>query len=249
MADLVLGDERVLTPREAFVLGGAILCHDLANGAAAHPGGMAQLRDSEVWRDAVASAQRRCGRPAVPDASVSPEIAREADGWALRRMHAEQAAKLPTTEWSDSRGRTTRLLADDELRDELGPLIGQLAQSHWFNIGQLRGPFEAEVAGPTWCPREWTIDPLTVACLLRLADAAHIDGAAVRRRCSTRCAAPRLRSVLLELVAAARGVSGPARTRLSGLGAPRDRFLLGVHLGPPRHGHHPLVQSAKNGPS
>jgi hypothetical protein len=115
---------------------------------------MAQLRDSEVWRDAVASAQRRCGRPAVPDASVSPEIAREADGWALRRMHAEQAAKLPTTEWSDSRGRTTRLLADDELRDELGPLIGQLAQSHWFNIGQLRGPFEAEVAGPTWCPRE-----------------------------------------------------------------------------------------------
>ena len=175
MADLVLGDERALTPCETFVLGGAILCHDLANGAAAYPGGMAQLRDSEVWRDAVASAQRRGGQSAAPGAAVSPEIGREADGWALRRMHAEQAAKLPTMEWVDRRGRTTRLLADDELRDELGPLIGQLAQSHWFSIGQLRGPFEAEIAGPTWCPREWTIDPLTVACLLRLADAAHID--------------------------------------------------------------------------
>lgn len=61
MADLILGDGHVLSPCEVFVLGGAILCHDLANGTAAYPGGLAQVRDSDAWRDAVASAQRRRG--------------------------------------------------------------------------------------------------------------------------------------------------------------------------------------------
>lgn len=174
MADLILGDQETLTPCEVFVLGGAILCHDLANGTAAYPDGLAQLRHCDIWRDALAAARRRHGVVDESKAEVAA-LELEADRWTLRMRHAEQAARLPTSEWVDRRGRTIRLLADDDLRDELGPLIGQLAESHWFDVGQLRAPFERVIAGPTWCPREWTIDPLRIACLLRVADAAHID--------------------------------------------------------------------------
>jgi hypothetical protein len=35
--------------------------------------------------------------------------------------------------------------------------------------------FPRTLGAPHWCPKEWTLDPLKLACLLRLADAGHID--------------------------------------------------------------------------
>src|SRR5882762_6200874 len=54
LADLITGDAVSLTPTEAFVLGGAFLVHDLGNGLAAYPDGIASLRSSPIWDDTVA---------------------------------------------------------------------------------------------------------------------------------------------------------------------------------------------------
>ena len=50
-ADLVVGGAVVLTPAEVFVLGAAILIHDLGLAVAAYPGGRAELRTLPAWSD------------------------------------------------------------------------------------------------------------------------------------------------------------------------------------------------------
>src|SRR5437879_5711003 len=50
-ADLIGGPQYPLNPAEAFVLGGAILLHDLGMGLAAYPGGLTVLRQETVWKD------------------------------------------------------------------------------------------------------------------------------------------------------------------------------------------------------
>jgi len=54
LVDLIGGGDLALNPCETFVLGGALLTHDLGMTAAAYPGGRDELRAQERWRDAVA---------------------------------------------------------------------------------------------------------------------------------------------------------------------------------------------------
>src|SRR5690349_20577728 len=51
-ASLLTDGSVKFNPSEAFVLGGAILLHDLANAVAAFPNGLADLR-GEQWNDLV----------------------------------------------------------------------------------------------------------------------------------------------------------------------------------------------------
>lgn len=43
-----------VNPAEAFVLGGSILLHDAAMSLAAYPGGLAEVRSTVAWKDAIA---------------------------------------------------------------------------------------------------------------------------------------------------------------------------------------------------
>src|SRR4051794_35466859 len=49
MSDLATEDEQHLSPLEAFVLGGAILIHDLGLAVASYPAGARSLQDTERW--------------------------------------------------------------------------------------------------------------------------------------------------------------------------------------------------------
>ena len=57
-----------------------------------------------------------------------------------------------------------------------GHLIGQLAASHWWDIDHVASYFSDTALGASVdCPDEWIVDSIKLACLLRLADVAHID--------------------------------------------------------------------------
>lgn len=51
VASVVVGEKVSFTPTEAFVLGGAILLHDLAMSVAATEGGMKTIRQDPRWSD------------------------------------------------------------------------------------------------------------------------------------------------------------------------------------------------------
>jgi len=180
IADLVAGPDVRLSPTEAFVLGGAFLVHDLGMGLAAWPGGLDQLRQESQWPDIVSLALRdELGRPATADevAHPSDEIVKFAMESILRERHAYCASRLPLTHWSTAdRSSEYYLIDNNELRSTYGELIGELAASHWWSIDQVGEHFQGpDLGAPVSFPSEWTVDRLKLACLVRLADAGHLD--------------------------------------------------------------------------
>jgi len=180
MADLIAGKAISFTPTEGFVLGGAFLIHDLGMGIAALPNGYHQLLQEESWLDIVAiSFQDINGETASKSDLLSPPpaVAKRAIETALRERHAARAADLAFTSWQASgRDATYHLIEDVDLRTTYGHLIGQLAASHGWNLDQVASTFPTtQIGAPVDCPPDWTVEPLKLACLMRLSDATQVD--------------------------------------------------------------------------
>jgi hypothetical protein len=178
MADLVTAKNEILSPLEAFVLGGAFLIHDLGMGLAAYPDGFDGLRQRAEFRDliTVLLTAKLGRRPSVEELQHPDEaITNEAKFSFIRNLHAAHAEELVFTSWTDkASGRSYYLLDDSELRDSLGPTIGRIAHSHWWPVTELRDAFKRPLGAPVGS-RGGQIDTLKLACILRVADGAHID--------------------------------------------------------------------------
>jgi len=169
-ASLIVGENFELTPLEGFVLGGAILLHDSALCFEAYENGKEGVRNTTQWKDAFADINETS-----PD--LSPErMEYIADFAALRNLHAYQAEELLSKKWkANDSNHSMFLLEDQNIRNHLGKLIGQIASSHHWDIEKVLSTFNSQVNVPTGYPREWRIDPVKIACILRCADAIHID--------------------------------------------------------------------------
>ncbi|MFF7561110.1 ATP-binding protein [Streptomyces pseudovenezuelae] len=178
IADRIAGPELRLNPAEAFVLGGAILVHDLAMSRAAHQVSGKPLRDHREWPDALArEVRKKYGRPPHPLELASPpeDLAVKADQYLLRSLHAELAESLPTASWVTQDKSTAYLINDPELRKAYGRTIGKVAASHHWNSDDVTRHLSSHVGAPAFAPMDWLVDTLVLACLLRTADAAHLD--------------------------------------------------------------------------
>lgn len=170
IASLIIGEDFDLTPLEGFVLGSAFYIHDAALCYEAYKNGEDGLRDTIQWKDAYAEIRESNYSIQIEDAK------HQADFMALRYLHAYQAEKLLNFKWIDfCSGKEFYLLDNQELRNHLGKLIGQIASSHNWDIETVASTFNTQFNAPTGYPREWRINPLKLACILRCADAAHID--------------------------------------------------------------------------
>lgn len=171
VASEIAGPEFILNPAEALVLGGAFLLHDAAHCRAAFPGGVAALRKTVEWQDA--AAQRELTETQLVEGSTEFQAVLFDT---LRLLHPKQARKLPFAKWNDGTGTLLHLFPNDELREAYGHIIGEIAESHWFNPHELEA-FAAKIVTAPVClePAAWTINSLKIAALLRVADAAHID--------------------------------------------------------------------------
>ena len=171
VASEIVGPEFSLNPAEALVLGGAFLLHDAAHCRAAYPGGVAQLRQTVEWRDA--AAQRELSEDQLTEGSSEFQTVLFDT---LRVLHPQQARKLPFAKWNDGTGNLLHLFPQDELREAYGHIIGEISESHWYNPHELEAFATKTVTAPVClAPAAWTVNPLKIAVLLRVADAAHID--------------------------------------------------------------------------
>jgi hypothetical protein len=177
-AGLVCGESTSLTPAEAYVLGCAFVLHDAAMGLAAYPGGLPEALGERRWRDLLAVSYYRCNDCWPRDGELDEPPSDVVDACrlaAIRETHAQQAARLVDQPWVTSAGNQFHLIQDVQLREAYGPLIGDLAASHWWDVDQLADRFKRAKGSLTWQPADWIIDPLKLACVLRLADATQID--------------------------------------------------------------------------
>ena len=169
-ASLIAGENYPLTPLEGFVFGGSVLLHDSALCFEAYEGGVEGLRGTTIWKDAhVAEADKNSH-------ASEEELKAAADFATLRQLHADQSFKLAEKSWKDpDTGQDIYLIENYQLRKHLGQLIGQIASSHHWDIEKVASILRNQVNALSDFPREWRIDPVKIACLLRCADAAHID--------------------------------------------------------------------------
>jgi hypothetical protein len=171
-ADVLAGKDYPMNPLEGFVFGLAVLLHDSAMCWQAYEGGQTAVRASVEWQDAYAH-----------ECDQSPELPNEArqaaaDFAALRALHAHQAQKLTEIGWKHPDTDQIVYLIDDALlRTEIGPLAGRIASSHHWNTETLSTSLGTQFNAPFPFPQEWAVDPVKIACLLRCADAAHINQA------------------------------------------------------------------------
>lgn len=176
VASTVVGSKFKITPTEGYVLGGAILLHDLAMSVAATPGGFESLKRDRRWRDIVWAVHRdlKLDSPTEKDFESPQEFVRKRALFdILRLLHAENAAKLAFTSFGES--EKYFLIEDTGLRQTFGRIIGEVAHSHWWSVEDVQYRFNQVIGAPHWAPENWTINPLKIACILRAADAAHID--------------------------------------------------------------------------
>lgn len=170
MASIVVPDDFNINPAEAYVLGGAFLLHDLGMALAAYPKGLNELKVEEIWKDAYASLKK--SHKKNEDNSVLEQKATEKTLRALHALHAKEMAKIS---WHDSDGHEQFLIENSDLRSAYATTIGVIAYSHWLPADELENKLPRCCGAISRFPTDWTIDPLKLACILRIADAIHID--------------------------------------------------------------------------
>lgn len=177
MADIFLPEAFPLNPAECFVLGGAFLLHDLGMIVAAYPDRMQGIQQEEIWKDTVAqlSKQRRVPYDLSDPSTIAPDISKAATQKTLRILHAKRAKELAQMQIHDNNGNMFYLIDDEALRNTYGTIIGEIAESHWMNCEKLPNRFVTSLGAPSCFPNVWSIDPLKLACIVRVADAMNID--------------------------------------------------------------------------
>ena len=172
-ASQLTGANYDINPLEAFIFGGAILLHDTGHAIAAYAGGLAELKATVEFRDALVGllSRQKDGVVTADDIRNPPEdTVRLALFTTLRRLHARQAETLASRRFGEE-----FLIDNSELRESLAQLIGQVAASHQWDRTSLEDKLPEVQGAPGSMPQEWRIQPVKLACLLRCADAIQID--------------------------------------------------------------------------
>ena len=167
VASTITGDGYIFNPLEGYLFGTAVLLHDAALCHEAYSGGQDAVRATTEWRDAY-------NRRLTNQGKVEPD---DVDFEALRSLHATQAAELAIKPWASADGDPWYIIDDADLRKEYGPLIGQIASSHHWDIEDVATTFAMPRPSASFLHPDWSADSLTVACLLRAADAGHMNSA------------------------------------------------------------------------
>ena len=166
-----------VNPAEAFVFGASILLHDAAMSLAAYPGGLVEVRTTVAWRDAVARlalASEELGDERFDVEDPPDSVMQRVVPDVLRQLHAERAEKLAEQVWCAADGSQVYLVEDSDLRRFYGPTIGRIAHSHWWSVQKLEQEFPDDLGALASRTRD-RVDRLKLACLLRVADALHLD--------------------------------------------------------------------------
>jgi hypothetical protein len=155
---MLCGSSVTLTPAEGYVLGCAFIFHDAAMGAASYQESVPSAIGKSRWHDLLASfIVNETGNWPTAEELASPdeEIARQCTEHAIRELHAAHAAKLVEQSWPTSSGNALFLIEDLQLRESYGPLIGDLAASHWWPAERLESDFRRRRGSLPWQPPQW----------------------------------------------------------------------------------------------
>lgn len=176
VADTIIGKDYNINPLEGYVLGIAFLIHDAALSYET-VGGIDKLRKTIEWQDAYADG---------PGDLDTGEFEKACDFEAIRLLHAKKAESILGEVFHRDNGTTFYIINEDITvynnnipviisHDTFNETIGKVAASHHWNIDEVESILSDQIDPPYGVPNEWTINEQKLACILRCADAGHID--------------------------------------------------------------------------
>lgn len=166
VASVITGKRYNVNPLEGFILGCAFLFHDAVLSYDA-VGGVDHLRELDEWKDYYEDFKN--------DKTKShSEILHETDFITIRKLHAKKAEQLHHQLFEKDDGSSFYLIENKGLRDHYGEVICKIAGSHHWSFDEV-GKMDTQLPASSEYPQEWRINSLKLACILRCADAGHID--------------------------------------------------------------------------
>jgi fido (protein-threonine AMPylation protein) len=165
VADTIIGKDYPINPLEGYVLGIAFLIHDAALSYDA-VGGKDKLRDTIEWKDAYADGSGD---------KDEEDFKKECDFAAIRALHARYAEDILNQKFERDNTTTFYIIGNDEYRTQFSDMIGKIAASHHWSIDEVESNLENQINPVAGLPSDWEINEQKLACILRCADAGHID--------------------------------------------------------------------------
>ena len=166
VASVITGDDYDINPLEGFILGCAFLMHDAVLSYDA-VGGVKHLRELAEWKDYYEDFKDN-------KTKEENEILFDTDFITIRKLHAKYAEHLYNQLFERDDGSKFYIIDNKSLRDHYGELICKVAGSHHWEYDELE-KMDTQMPASSHFPREWSINLLKLACILRCADAGHID--------------------------------------------------------------------------
>lgn len=165
VADTIIGKDYPINPLEGYILGIAFLIHDVALSYDA-VGGEDKLRGTKEWKDAYADG---------PGEKDKEEFIKECDFDAIRAIHAKYAEDILDKTFERNNTTSFYIIDNDEYRIQFGHRIGKIAASHHWSIDKVESDLDTQINPIAEFPGDWEINEQKLACILRCADAGHID--------------------------------------------------------------------------
>ena len=166
VADTIIGKNYPINPLEGYILGISFLIHDAALSYDT-VGGVDKLRDTIQWKDAYADG---------PGEKDEEEFKKECDFAAIRAIHAREAEEILFKLFTKDNSSTFYIIDNDSYRKHFGKLIGKIAASHHWDIDRVGSDeLKKQINPRSGMPNDWKINAQKLACILRCADAGHID--------------------------------------------------------------------------
>lgn len=179
MAD-ILCPEEFLNPLEAFVFGCSICLHDIGLTISSYEDGFKEIIENTIFKDYYCLFYKdkhntTCDIKTIKDfKTCDNEVLKNAIQKTLRINHSSISEKI--VNYQVQIGDTKKyIIENDDIRDNLGELIGEIAHSHHWDTQDVVSKFKKSEPTPTMFPHEWELNSLKIALLLRVCDAAHID--------------------------------------------------------------------------
>ena len=166
VADTIIGKDYPINPLEGYILGISFLIHDVALSYETF-GGVDSLRKTVQWLDAHAGG--------CPKGMKNKDFLKECDFTAIRLLHAQRAGTILEDLFKRRDGSKFYILEDEELRTHFGPSIGKIAASHHWEIDEVETDLRPQINPMHGMPKSWTVYAHKLSCILRCADAGHID--------------------------------------------------------------------------
>lgn len=170
VADTIIGEEYPINPLEGYFLGISFLIHDLALSFDS-VGGKDRLQATEEWNDAFHGDR--------PKGMTEQEFKDECDFTAIRLRHAKEAETILERPFTFANGDSFHILGHDDFAElilnHFRESIGLIAASHHWSVNEIEERLDPELDPLELISPNWGVNQWKVACILRCADAGHID--------------------------------------------------------------------------